>query len=368
MSITYTIPNYPKVCQRNDETVDHLSDENASLNCVASSVASILIHFTGKEWSSDQIKDVVYGQGYVGPQDTLRYAPFCKDHGVRLYPLWDTPQGLIARLHQLPHQNIPAIITIPGNWLANPPDKSGIWHTVVGIGEGPGMLRVMNPWTGAYEDYSDAWMQARFCVNELWLAERIGSGMLDISNATVASYFTQDANGSWVSKKTGKKLHGSILEAFRGWTTNGTLNGLTDWGLPLTDEMRLTVNGDSQIWVQVFERKIIAYDPNRRLDNPPGATGGIIALHLSSLETYLPDAEKEALKKQVADLTAKITQDETALQSTQLALDAANKKIAELEAQLQSNGGDGTLPTLSPDDQQALNIMHSLANVLKLLK
>jgi GH25 family lysozyme M1 (1,4-beta-N-acetylmuramidase) len=100
---------------------------------------------------------------------------------------------------------------------------------------------------------------------------------IDLTNATVASHFTGDAN-QWTCKDTKFTLHGEILAFYQSFGGNA-LCGLTHLGLPLSAETPILSKPGSVY--QRFERGVLAFDPNKLTDNPPGS-GRVYLLHIDS--------------------------------------------------------------------------------------
>ncbi|HEX3642888.1 MAG TPA: N-acetylmuramoyl-L-alanine amidase [Ktedonobacteraceae bacterium] len=100
---------------------------------------------------------------------------------------------------------------------------------------------------------------------------------IDLTNATVASHFTGDAN-QWTCKDTKFTLHGEILTFYQSFGGN-SLCGLTHLGLPLSAETPIL--GKLGTVYQRFERGVLAFDPNKLTDNPPGS-GRVYLLHIDS--------------------------------------------------------------------------------------
>lgn len=186
MSITYTIPGAGLLDQLHEPTLDGHVDENARDNCVAASIAEGLHILTGKTYDGDELKDAVYGQGYVGFQSAERYIAYCRDQGVELAVVSGSQTGLIAALHASVSAGHPALVTMPSQWgtaPANPVHPSGSTHVGLAVGEGPGMLRIMNPWHGFLQDASDQWWQARLCEGQVWPMVKIGVNQAMWTNA-----------------------------------------------------------------------------------------------------------------------------------------------------------------------------------------
>ncbi len=65
--------------QLNDWTADGLPDKNRLYNCGPESVAECLKYLTGVELPADYVKDVMYGEGYVGETDVPHMVSFLQD-------------------------------------------------------------------------------------------------------------------------------------------------------------------------------------------------------------------------------------------------------------------------------------------------
>lgn len=118
-------------------------------------------------------------------------------------------------------------------------------------------------------------------------------------------YFSDAGNGVYKCIQTGKLLGHGILAFYEA------NSGLTRLGLPKSDEM--SVSGKAGVVVQVFERGVVAYDPQRILDNPPGSSGDCYYAHLTLPEVQqalglggVPQAEVDSLQAQVQQLQAQL--------------------------------------------------------------
>jgi len=148
---------------------------------------------------------------------------------------------------------------------------------------------------------------------------RIGGGiMIDLSTPGVSGFFTSNAPGWWQCKN-GKQIHGEILAFYQRIGGEG-LCGLTDLGLPVSNEIALDENGNTK---QYFERGVIFYDPGHVHDTPPGA-GRVYKAHLYSgqgqdpviatLQQELTQAQSQAHTPAVTGLdSAKVTDRLTAI-------------------------------------------------------
>jgi hypothetical protein len=92
---------------------------------------------------------------------------------------------------------------------------------------------------------------------------------IDLTDPTVAQYFTQTSDGQWQCKQTGYIVRKGILAFYRSFGQNAYC-GLTYLGLPKSNEE--PVAGHSGVVKQRFERAVLAYDPNHQIDHPPGAS------------------------------------------------------------------------------------------------
>jgi len=127
-------------------------------------------------------------------------------------------------------------------------------------------------------------VQAAALVGMLALKGR--DTMLQLATPPVGSYFAANADGSWHCKPTNVTLRGGMLTDFQTFVGTGNLNGLSDFGLPLTNEIPIGAASSDGIQptIQIFERKARIYDPHRVIDNPPGETGNIYSAHLNRPE------------------------------------------------------------------------------------
>ncbi len=124
--------------------------------------------------------------------------------------------------------------------------------------------------------------------------------MIDLSNPTIAAYFTQAAMG-WNCKQTGKNIHGAILDFYQHYG-NAAFCGLTYLGLPLSNEVPLDTSGAVK---QYFERGCLIYDVAHKYDNPPG--GGQV--YLAHVYGGLGEDPLIAdLQKQVSQLQTELSQ------------------------------------------------------------
>lgn len=179
MSIDFQLP-VPLLDQLHDITTDGFPAENADMDCVPTSIAAGLMGLLpGRTFDGDGVLDAVpaYGEGYTGGTAAINYVAFCGSLGVSLSPVdASNSDTLVADVHTLLHQGKPVLVTIPGQWNnsafsgANPGPVS---HVCCCAGDGPGEVRMMNPWGGFWHDVTDAWLARQLCYGQIWPMEKI---------------------------------------------------------------------------------------------------------------------------------------------------------------------------------------------------
>lgn len=106
-----------------------------------------------------------------------------------------------------------------------------------------------------------------------------GEEVLDISQA--ADYFTEVVKDQrWHCQQTNIDIAYAILDYYRTCTQVG-LNGLSQYGLPLSGEER--VANTQQAVLQRFERGVIMYDPAYEVDRVPGLSGLCYPAHIDKV-------------------------------------------------------------------------------------
>lgn len=181
MTITYSLPGFRLISQLSEPTQDTYPDENARNNCVVASISMALDYLTGGNYDGDELKDAVYGQGYIGPMSAAKYEAYCAARGVTLAPHDGSQADLIATIHAQVDAGHPVLVTMPSQWGTPYPDPvhpSGSTHVGVAYGTGPGMIRCANPWGGFAQDESDTWWQSRLCYGQVWpMVKAAGASM-----------------------------------------------------------------------------------------------------------------------------------------------------------------------------------------------
>lgn len=124
--------------------------------------------------------------------------------------------------------------------------------------------------------------------NDLWAyLKGEDTTVLDISHTS--GYFIDTGstpNTRWHCKQTGYDVALGILDYYRTCTQTG-LNGLSQFGLPLTGEQ--AVQGYKSVVAQKFERGIIAFDPQKEMDSVPGLSGPCYPAHIQYVTDTTPN-------------------------------------------------------------------------------
>jgi hypothetical protein len=98
---------------------------------------------------------------------------------------------------------------------------------------------------------------------------------ITIDTPGVAEFYVA-VPGGWQCKQTGKVIQGEILATYCRWGNAGQC-GLSCWGLPKSNEQEIQPG----IVRQYFERATVVFDPQKKIDNPPGV-GSVYQLDLYS--------------------------------------------------------------------------------------
>ncbi|HEY7984331.1 MAG TPA: hypothetical protein VID73_09190 [Ktedonobacterales bacterium] len=270
--------------QLDEKTTDGAPDENARANCVPASLAAALSALTGRDYEGDELKDAVYGQGYTGATDPARYVAYAAAQGVRMWEVDGSGAWMVAAIAVELARGHPVYGAIPSQWgnttAADIAAHGGPTHAVMFCDASPGgaTLTAMNPWpvdgrSAFYQTMPSAWWATRLVYGHIYPMERT---MLQITD--VAAFFTAQDDTHWTCRQNGHTLALGMLAAWRAWPAAGGLGGLTALGLPLGNE-EYPLAGAS---LQRFERGVLVWDPDRKLDSPPGASGPVYLAHLES--------------------------------------------------------------------------------------
>lgn len=172
--ITYTIPGMALLNQR-------VEVSNANDDCVFTSCAAIVRALTSnKTITGSQIKaaDNNYGAKYTGFASAANLVDTLYRLGVTMSRQGNSTQsGLVTLLRARISGGHPCLVTMPSQWNSatlvrgyNPRTYSGYMHVGVACGLGSGMIRVMNPWGGFWQDGSDSYWAQRLLTGDIWVA------------------------------------------------------------------------------------------------------------------------------------------------------------------------------------------------------
>lgn len=128
-----------------------------------------------------------------------------------------------------------------------------------------------------------------FPWGELWQFLRSGTMRVDLSDPIMNFYYKDTGNGTWESRN-GFNLFGAIREFY---CDHG---GVALFGLPIGNE-EIIPGGTSEARKQEFERCVIAFDPQRKSDNPP-IPGQCYLMHID--DALHPNRDIEQLKANIA--------------------------------------------------------------------
>ncbi|MBE3557969.1 MAG: N-acetylmuramoyl-L-alanine amidase [Ktedonobacteraceae bacterium] len=143
-----------------------------------------------------------------------------------------------------------------------------------------------------------------------------GEDVLTINQAS--QYFTEVVKDQrWHCKQTGFDIAYAILEYYRT-CTRVALNGLSQYGLPLSKE--LSIPGTHGAVIQRFERGCIIYDPRSEVDRVPGLSGPCYPAHIDKG----PGADPRIAQLEAQLAAAHSSQSPQQQQSQQSAADAAD--------------------------------------------
>jgi len=172
--ISYMIPGMALLNQR-------VEVSNANDDCVFTSCAAIVRALTSnKTITGSQIKaaDNNYGAKYTGFASAGNLVDTLYRLGVTMSRQGNSTQsGLVTLLRARISGGHPCLVTMPSQWNSattvkgyNPRTYSGYMHVGVACGLGNGMIRVMNPWGGFWQDGSDSYWALRLLTGDIWVA------------------------------------------------------------------------------------------------------------------------------------------------------------------------------------------------------
>lgn len=275
-----TLENFPTVSQLD-------GDINAQYDCVSASVAAGLAYLTRQSYTSAQVKDAAYGASYQGNTDPAQYVGYCAQHGVSLSSISGTDNtALITATKQQITQGNPVLLTEVDPYM---PVGSGETHVIVAYACNSDSITVMDPYVAQAVTKTDQQWQSDLRSNQIWIMETTSVLTID----QVSQYFTdigtvQDTR--WHCKQTNQDIAYGILTYYRTCTATG-LNGLSQFGLPLSAET--AIPGVQGATYQVYERGVICYDPQHKVDSVPGISGPCYPAHIDKFLSQLQQNQPE---------------------------------------------------------------------------
>lgn len=262
------LPNFPFVNQRLDGNLNH------DFDCVPSSLEAGANYLLGKNVIDDSaMKNAIYGAGYVGGTAASAYADYLKARGVHIYPISGAYPDLLNQAHQHLAAGHPVVFTRDDPYAPGHPDWS---HVSVWYKDTADSLTAMDPFGAHAVTMTDSEWTQHLRGNEFWIMELIMQHYSEQS-ADFSSWFTAIDMSHWKCKTTGKTVQFGIKSFYQSLSLDG--NSLPLVGLPLSDEINLTVGGKAVV-LQVFERAGVWFDPAHAKDKQPG-TGSCALCHLA---------------------------------------------------------------------------------------
>lgn len=259
------LTNFPMKNQQGD-----IWEINNLFDCVPTSIAACLQYLTGQSFDGAAIKDQVYGASYQGPTDPSQYVAYCLQHNVVMYVLNDNNAQLIGIIQQQLALNHPVLLTEIDPYA----DASlGFTHMVAAFKCDSGTITVMDPFIGRPLVKSNAQWEQDLRSNQVWVLEKIE--VLSINQAS--QFFEEIHPDQWRCKQTGFTISHGILAYYKTCTNTG-LNGISQYGLPLGNEE--SIPNATGCVLQRFERAVLLYDPEHKLDRVPGIVGACYPAHI----------------------------------------------------------------------------------------
>lgn len=205
--------SFDMVDQLHEPTSDGQKDENARMNCVFASYASVVMELKpGVKTNGDFIKDHAYGPGYTGGASGEHVAPFVeREWGVKTDIIHSGDRAYLLRVikAELDKQH-PVIISMPSAWNSQP-TKAGYrpntpnfpTHAGVAFHYTDTELWVMNPWGGFVHKGTLAYWQERLCWGKVYVCSlegaqttvtlpytKLSDGRLQYKNGTLGGGFS----------------------------------------------------------------------------------------------------------------------------------------------------------------------------------
>lgn len=179
----------PPVNQLTQPANDGGPDNNAQEDCTPAVLSWAIKQLTGRDVSADELKDAVYGAGYVGPTAFGSFARLCEAWGVGMTAtIGLSPADMATHVSSVLSRGHCAGVAIASDWGNNPPHATTT-HSVCIVQQEAfnGMFTAMNPWGGFWQKQPVAWWVERFRLgavyelapleqSSMWTIERDGAG------------------------------------------------------------------------------------------------------------------------------------------------------------------------------------------------
>ncbi len=164
--------NFPMKSQRRSP------DANQDFDCVATCIAAALQYETGRDFEPNQVKDAVYGAGYVGGTSAANFASYAAKEGVHLYSVDGVSYNLIWDARQILLKGHPVILTEPDPYA---PPANGWSHVVVFYKWDTSTLTAMDPWTAQDVTHTDQEWSHLLQFGQIWSTEKIAPALLSVT-------------------------------------------------------------------------------------------------------------------------------------------------------------------------------------------
>ncbi|WIG60492.1 MAG: hypothetical protein OJF49_003240 [Ktedonobacterales bacterium] len=252
------IVNVPIVNQRTQTGADGRPPEDGNMDCVPASLSAMVAALIGQPQNADGWHDAVYGQGYVGMQDPAKYVVHALGLGVHLFAFNGTAQNLVAVAVEAIRAGHPALLSIPSDWLDEPP-HSQYAHMVAGcdVSADGQQLTCMNPWTAAYETHTLAWWEERLnCCSykTVWVLEKVEGSQVD--NWTDVS----DASGAAARDQHGNELRfGQAAYVLANKSTANAVEGVAAQAYPFGPDYSITALEDGTALIYGKQSNVVSH-------------------------------------------------------------------------------------------------------------
>ena len=231
------------------------TEANRYWDCVPTSIASALQFLTGQQFDGGQIKDLVYGAGYVGGTAARDYMDYCQRFGVKLFAINGDGNGntlVNASIAQIAAGH-PVLYTEP-----DPYDDPQLYsHVVLACGYDDQNVYAMDPYIAQIVTKSRAEWARILEFNQVWPLARIGLHWMD---AFIGDHANDTRVQLWESFSIamGKTPPRQGTGFFGDWIDK--LNKGINKGSPLGPEFQLTLANGRVVAAQNFPGGTVIWD------------------------------------------------------------------------------------------------------------